>query len=216
MKREDIVKIIEQEKLVFVTRLIDSSKAQAVIKSLVSADAKVMEITSNTPNYLKEISLARKAFPDVLIGAGTVINATIAKEAIEAGAQFLVTPNTNADLIEIAHNHNIPILMGALTPTEVCEASEAGADFVKLFPADIMGLPYFKSIKAPLNHVNLLAVGGIELDHVDAWFDAGAAGIGVGSVIKEPINGAEDLEVIRLNASQFVKQIQRYYESTKN
>ena len=207
MNREAIVEIIEREKLVFVTRLIDSTQALPVIGRLVSAGAMVMEITSNTQNYANEISKARKKYPNVLIGAGTVTNQKIAVEAINAGAQFLVTPNTKKELVELAHKHNIPILMGALTPTEVCEAAEAGADFVKLFPADIMGIPYFKSIKAPLNNVKLLAVGGIELHQVKSWFGAGVHGIGIGSVLAEPITGESDLDKIEQNAIKFINHI---------
>ncbi|WP_111708263.1 bifunctional 4-hydroxy-2-oxoglutarate aldolase/2-dehydro-3-deoxy-phosphogluconate aldolase [Lutibacter citreus] len=207
MERKDIVKIIEAEKLVLVTRLKDSKQASMVLKSLIDVGVKVMEITSNTPNFEEEITKARKLFPDVLIGAGTVINKEIAKKAINAGAQFIVTPNTDISLIKIAHNNNIPILMGALTPTEVCTASEAGADFVKLFPADIMGVPYFKSIKAPLDKVKLFAVGGIELDSVQDWFNAGAMGIGIASVLQEPDNCPIDLAEVESRIAKFVKHI---------
>ncbi|WP_298537371.1 bifunctional 4-hydroxy-2-oxoglutarate aldolase/2-dehydro-3-deoxy-phosphogluconate aldolase [uncultured Algibacter sp.] len=210
MNREELVKVIGEEKLVFVTRLKDASKAQTVIQSLVSGGAKVMEITSNTPNYAHEISKARKSYPDVLIGAGTVVNKAIAAEAINAGAQFLVTPNCNVELIDLAHKNEIPILMGALTPTEICEAWEAGADFVKLFPADIMGITYFTSIKAPLDHIKLMAVGGIKLNEVKDWMTSGADGIGIASVVSEPISIKADYQMIEDNASQFVTEIAKY------
>lgn len=212
MTRKEIVEIIEKEKLVFVTRLKDHTKANSVISSLVSGGAKVMEITSNTPNFAEEISKARNACPEVLIGAGTVTNKEIAEKAIKAGAQFLVTPNTNTSLVAMSHKHNIPILMGALTPSEVCEAWEAGADFVKLFPADIMGIHYFKSIKAPLNNVKLFAVGDIKLHDVENWIKAGAQGIGIASVLKEPITNKDDFEAIKKNAINFVTEIERINE----
>lgn len=206
MDRAELVKIIETEKLVFVTRLKDHTKTQAVMASLISVGANVVEITTNTPNYTNEISEARKSFPKILIGAGTVTNEKLARESIEAGAQFLVTPNTNLELVKVAHEYNVPILMGALTPSEVSAAHEAGADFVKLFPADIMGVSYFKSITAPLNNVKLLAVGGIELNTVDDWMAAGAHGIGIASVLKEPV----DLEDIKKNASNFISKLAEY------
>lgn len=207
MNREDIVEIIDKEKLVFVTRLKDQEQIPRVIKSLSNAGVKVLEITSNTPNYAEEITKARRLYPNILIGAGTVINKKIAKEAIEAGAQFLVTPNTNPSLVNLAHQSNIPILMGAVTPTEVCIASEAGADFVKLFPADIMGIPYFKSIKRPLDKVKLLAVGGIELNMVNDWFEAGVNGIA--SVLQDDLEGDEDFLKIEQNASNFINLIKQ-------
>ncbi len=212
MDRKKRVAIIEREKIVFVTRLADHTKTQLVLKSLIDGGAKVMEITSNTPNFANEISKGRIAFPNVLIGAGTVTNKIIAKAAIEAGAHFLVTPNTNIELIEIAHNHNIPILMGALTPTEVCVAWQAGADFVKLFPADIMGIPYFTSIKAPLNNVKLLAVGGIELNSVSTWMSSGAHGIGIASVLSESISDQNDLDAIKKNAEAFINEMKKLSE----
>lgn len=209
MDRAALVQMIEKEKLIFVTRLKDHTKAQYVLSSLTAGGARVMEITSNTPNFAEEISKARKKYSEVLIGAGTVTNSAIAKEAIRAGAQFLVTPNTDTGLIEIAHKNNIPVLMGALTPTEIYRAWEAGADFVKLFPADIMGIPYFKSIMAPLDKVKFLAVGDIKLDDVDNWFKAGAKGIGIVSVLEEPILGDENLESIKKNAISFIKEIKK-------
>lgn len=207
MNKTEIVKIIDDEKLVFVTRLKAQKQIPRVIKSLSNAGVKVLEITSNTPNYANEIKKARALYPDILIGAGTVINEKIALEAINGGAQFLVTPNTNPALVSIAHQNNIPILMGALTPTEVCEAAEAGADFVKLFPADIMGIPYFKSIKAPLNKIKLLAVGGIELNTVKKWFESGVYGIGIASVLKDDLKTDEDFLEIEINARNFINEI---------
>lgn len=207
MDRKAIVETIQNEKLVFVTRLKDSKSIQKVIGALVDGGAKVMEITSNTPNYAEAISTARKMFKDVLIGAGTITSEALAMEAINAGAQFLVSPNSNLRLVDVAHQHDVPILMGALTPTEVYSAWEGGADFVKLFPADIMGIPYFKSIKAPLNAVKLLAVGGIALEDVKDWMLAGAEGIGIASVLKEPVATSEDIEAIKQNAIQFIEAL---------
>lgn len=207
MNRDQIVKIVEEEKLVVVIRLTQQAEVADVIKNLVAAGIKALEVTSNTPGFAQEITKARKLFPEVLIGAGTVRNVAVAKVAVEAGAQFLVTPNTNLEVIDIAHSNNIPVLMGAVTPTEVCNAAEAGADFVKLFPADIMGVPYFKSIKAPLNDVRLLAVGGIDLNTVKDWLHAGAAGIGIAAALTSTVSGKEDLEAVRVRAVQFIKEI---------
>ncbi|WP_139955930.1 bifunctional 4-hydroxy-2-oxoglutarate aldolase/2-dehydro-3-deoxy-phosphogluconate aldolase [Flavicella sediminum] len=212
MNRKEISELIQHEKIVFITRLKDSSKIQAVIGRLASAGVRILEVTSNTPKYTEAIIEARKSYPDILIGAGTVTNEKIANEAIKAGAQFLVTPNCNLTLIDIAHKNNIPILMGALTPTEVCEAFEAGADFVKLFPADIMGIAYFKSIKAPLDRVKILAVGNIKQNDVGLWMNAGATGIGIASILKEPIKDEQDLIDIEQNAINFIKHIKKNHE----
>lgn len=212
MKREEIAQIIEQEKLVVVIRLQSQNEVADVIKNLVEAGIKVLEVTSNTPGFASEIAKARTLYPDVLIGAGTVINPSVANIAIEAGALFLVTPNTNKEVIKVAHSHDIPVLMGALTPTEICEAHEAGADFVKLFPADIMGVPYFKSIKAPLDHVRLMAVGAIEPDSVGDWMKSNAAGIGISATLSKTSKSTKELDAIKVRASQFIKEIKKYHE----
>ncbi len=210
MNKEEIVKTIEKEKLVVVIRLQFQNEVAGVIKNLVEAGIKVLEVTSNTPGFAQEISKARKLYPNILIGAGTVINKEVARIASNAGAQFLVTPNTNKTVVEVAHENDIPVLMGALTPTEVCNAHEYGADFVKLFPADIMGVPYFKSIKAPLDHIKLLAVGGIDLDSVDDWFNAGAAGIGIGGALTKSVKNKAELEEVKNRAKQFVKKVKMH------
>ncbi len=210
MNKEEIVKTIEKEKLVVVIRLQFQNEVAGVIKNLVEAGIKVLEVTSNTPGFAQEISKARKLYPNILIGAGTVINEEVARIASNAGAQFLVTPNTNKTVVEVAHENDIAVLMGALTPTEVCNAHEYGADFVKLFPADIMGIPYFKSIKAPLDQIKLLAVGGIDLDLVDDWFNAGAAGIGIGGALTKSVKNKAELEEVKNRAKQFVKKVKMH------
>lgn len=210
MTRNEIVNGIENEKLVVVIRLQYQNEVAGVIKNLVEAGIKVLEVTSNTPGFSEEISKARQQYPNILIGAGTVINTEIAEKAVAGGAQFLVTPNTNIAVIKIAHKNNIPVLMGALTPTEVCNAHEAGADFVKLFPADIMGVDYFKSIKAPLNHIKLLAVGGINLENVKAWMEAGAAGIGIGGALTKTVTNTSQLNAVKTRAAQFISEIEKF------
>src|SRR5690554_2112828 len=116
MTRKEIIDILLQEKLVAIVRLKELGTAEKAIKSLVEGGVKALEITSNTPRYLEEISKARKTFPNILIGAGTITNASIARDAIMAGAQFIVTPNTNKSIVKMAHHYNIPVLMGALSP----------------------------------------------------------------------------------------------------
>ncbi|RTE54057.1 bifunctional 4-hydroxy-2-oxoglutarate aldolase/2-dehydro-3-deoxy-phosphogluconate aldolase [Arenibacter aquaticus] len=207
MKKEDIVKKIKKEKIVAIVRLKEQLEVPTLLKSLISGGLKVLEITSNTPGFCDEITSARSLYSDrdILIGAGTVTNASIAKNAIQAGAQFLVTPNTNIDVIQIAHKNNIPVLMGAATPTEVCVAVENGADIIKLFPAGNLGIDYFKSIKAPLDKVNFFVVGGINLLNIEDWLEAGATGVGLGSILTQSNNGSNALENIKSTANKFIQ-----------
>ncbi|OYX27772.1 MAG: 2-dehydro-3-deoxyphosphogluconate aldolase [Flavobacteriales bacterium 32-35-8] len=209
MKRQDIVKIIKEEKIIAIVRLEEQWEVPIVLEKLIELNIKVLEITSNTPGFTEEISKARKCYANsnVLIGAGTVTNEKIARKAIKAGAQFLVSPNTNIDVITIAHQNEIPVLMGALTPTEICTAVENGADFIKLFPAGSFGLDYFKTIKAPLNNVDFFIVGGINLLNVEDWMSAGASGVGLGSVLMEIVKSENSKETIENTVKQFLKKI---------
>ena len=185
MKREDIVAIIKKERVIAIVRTKEQLKIPKLIKDLVDGGIKVIEITSNSPGYIEEIAIARKLYSgtDIIIGAGSVVNVKIANAAIKAGAQFLVTPNTNTDVIAVAHNHRIPVVMGALTPSEICLAAEHGADIIKLFPAGDIGISYFKSIQAPLDSITFFGVGGINLSNIEEWIAAGISGVGLGSAL---------------------------------
>lgn len=213
MKKSEIVAKINKEKLVAIVRTKSQEDVAAVLKTIITAGVKVLEITSNTAGYLEEISKARLKYPDVLVGAGTVINSDIAKKAIDSGAQFLVTPNTDVNVIKTAHEHDIPVLMGALTPSEVCMAKEHGADIVKLFPAGNMGISYFKSLKGPLDQFEYYAVGGIKTDNVLDWLNAGASGIGYGCIVKDKLSGEIDLKATRAEAELILKKIQSFNHS---
>ncbi|MFS4466700.1 bifunctional 4-hydroxy-2-oxoglutarate aldolase/2-dehydro-3-deoxy-phosphogluconate aldolase [Maribacter sp. 2210JD10-5] len=209
MKKETILDKIGKEKLVVVIRLSEQKYIPEVIKALVTGGVKVLEITSNTPGFLEEIKNARIAYPDILVGAGTVINAKIAKDAIEAGAQFIVTPNTNPEVVKVSHDNNVPVLMGALTPTEVCNAVAAGADVVKLFPIANMGVKYFKAIKGPLSNVAFFAVGGISLENIQEWKEAGVSGFGLGGNLVKPIHNQQNFESIVSLAKEVIKTIHK-------
>lgn len=209
MKRAEIVKILKKEKIVAIVRLKEQSGVANFLKSLINGGIKVLEITSNTPGFSEEITNARILYSpsDVLIGAGTVTTSKIAKEAIKAGAQFLVTPNTNVEVIKIAHTHDIPVLMGAVTPTEICIAIENEADIIKLFPAGSLGINYFKAIKAPLDKVDFFVVGGINITNIKDWMEAGAAGVGLGSVLTQTTDGKVGLDSTENLAKKFIQLI---------
>ncbi|MFD2586318.1 bifunctional 4-hydroxy-2-oxoglutarate aldolase/2-dehydro-3-deoxy-phosphogluconate aldolase [Croceitalea marina] len=207
MTRNDIVQIINSHKLVVVIRLNKQEYIPKVVDALVAGGIKVLEITSNTPGFLEEIAKARTKYPNVLVGAGTVINSEIANRAVTAGAQFLVTPNTNAKVVEVAHKNNVPVLMGALTPTEICRAVEIGADIIKLFPIASMGVKYFKAVKGPLSEVKFFAVGGMAIDTIPEWKGAGVEGFGLGGNLVKPIHNQSDFDSIVSLAKDVIKTI---------
>ncbi|MEC3879178.1 bifunctional 4-hydroxy-2-oxoglutarate aldolase/2-dehydro-3-deoxy-phosphogluconate aldolase [Parapedobacter sp. 10938] len=180
MTKKEIIAKIEAERLIAIVRLAEEAEVLPTVARLVASGVRVLEITSNTPGYGEAIQQARERFPEVLIGAGTILNDTLASEALSYGAQFLVTPNTNVAVIATAHRAGTPVVMGALTPTEVAEGINHGADFIKLFPASAMGPAYLKALLGPYNGIRMIAVGGVDFSNADDWFRAGAVGVGMG------------------------------------
>ncbi|WP_010521552.1 bifunctional 4-hydroxy-2-oxoglutarate aldolase/2-dehydro-3-deoxy-phosphogluconate aldolase [Aquimarina agarivorans] len=211
MNRQEKLAIITQEKIVAIIRSKSQSNVSMIIDALVESGIKALEITSNTAGFTEEIQKARKKYPNILIGAGTITNVNLAKKAVSAGAQFIVTPNTNSAVVTYAHKNELPVLMGALTPTEICNANEAGADAVKLFPGGIesMGIPYYKAIKGPLSAITLFAVGGIGLHNIKEWFDAGIQGVGVGGDLTA-LNETNSIANIKNTAKQMLKIVSEY------
>ncbi|OOQ57739.1 bifunctional 4-hydroxy-2-oxoglutarate aldolase/2-dehydro-3-deoxy-phosphogluconate aldolase [Mucilaginibacter pedocola] len=200
--KDIIIKNIEAAKVVAIIRTDDSESVGATIDSLVAAGITALEITSNTPDFCKHITRARQTHPDVMVGAGTIINPELAKQAIAAGAQFLVTPNMNPDVIAEAKAAEVVTLMGAITPTDIAVGINNGADFIKIFPAGPMGLDYFKALLGPYKGTKFLAVGGIGAANAAEWLAAGAVGIGVGGSV---VNGSP--EVVKQNVEKLFSKI---------
>lgn len=208
MNRKKIVQSLLRHKLVAIVRLKQQDQVANVLESLVAGGVQVLEITSNTPGFAEEIANARNKYPQILIGAGTITTTELALTAVKVGARFLVTPNTNLEIVKLAHLYDIPVLMGATTPTEISASVEAGADIIKLFPAAPLGLEYFKAIKAPFDDVFFFAVGGIGLENLKDWMDAGAAGVGIGGALAKPIFNDADREHCINTAKEFVKCVE--------
>lgn len=211
MNKEGIVRQLLEEKLISIVRLKNGQYTSKVIDALVQGGIKVLEITSNTPDFEIEIANSRKKYPNILIGAGTITNSELVRNALKAGAQFLVTPNTNKEVMDEAIKANIPVAMGALTPTEIANAVAYGADIIKLFPSDQLGVSYFKSLKGPFSETKFFAVGGIGMDNLEEWFKAGIDGVGVAStLVKKETSKQEDLSEIVGKAQQFVAFTKKY------
>lgn len=140
-----------------------------------------IEITMNTPGAIEMISNLRSEFQNLNVGAGTVCNMEDYIKAIEAGSQFIVTPILDEAVIKNAVADKIPIFPGAYSPTEIYKAWSLGASAVKIFPATQLGVQFIKDISAPLNEIKLLPTGGVSLDNIKSFFEAGAVGVGMGS-----------------------------------
>lgn len=188
-------------------RLDDLTEAVPLCRALVAGGMRVAEFTLTCPDAPAAIARARRELGDeMLVGAGTVLNAEDAKRSIDAGAQFLVTPIVAPDAIAEAVRAGIPIVCGAMTPTEIYTASRAGAEFVKVFPAGRLGPSYLKDILGPLPGLKLVPTGGIDLDNCADFLNAGAYTVAIGSnLVSKKVVAAKDWPALTELARRYVK-----------
>ncbi len=205
--RNATVARIETSGLVAVIRADSPDQLVDVCKALATGGADVAEITMTTPGALKAIEAAAAAVGDqCLIGVGSVLDPETARAAILAGAQFVFAPTLNLDVIEMAHRYDKPAVPGALTPTEILTAWQAGADMVKVFPANHFGPRYFKDLLAPMPQLKLTPTGGVDLNTAADWLGAGAACLGVGSaLVKKDLIKSKDWKGLTDLAGRFRK-----------
>jgi len=175
-------------------------------EALIAGGVTAIEITMTTPNAIEGIRDARKKLVErALIGVGTVLNAKVCRDALEAGAEFVVTPICRTEFVEIAHAADRPIMLGAYTPTEAQTAHEAGADFIKIFPADTLGPGYIKALRAPLPHLRIVPTGGVDVHNVGDFLKAGCVALGVGgSLVSAKILQEADWAGLTKKAEEFV------------
>jgi 2-dehydro-3-deoxyphosphogluconate aldolase/(4S)-4-hydroxy-2-oxoglutarate aldolase len=163
-----------------IVRGVEAQFFQNLMDNAFSAGLQAIEITMNTENALQIVSLLRSSIPaGKFLGMGTVRDREEAERAVDAGAMFLVTPNMDTDVIEYAGSCNVPVISGALTPTEVYTAWSAGADMVKVFPCRPFGPGYIRELRGPFEKIPMVAVGGVTADNMNEYFDAGARAVGV-------------------------------------
>ena len=186
MSRLAILQKVTTEKAVAVIRMSDSAKLMKVAEALMEGGLSILEITMTTPNALKVIEEATKTFDSgMTIGVGSVLDAETARLAINAGAQYVVSPIFKPEIIHTSHRYDVPAMPGCFSPSAILEAHEQGADIVKVFPADVLGMAFFKAIKAPMPHLNLMPTGGVSLTNAGEWIKAGACAVGIGSALLE-------------------------------
>lgn len=205
--RKKIAETILAHQVVAIVRTSNSSTVQTSIDALVGGGIQAVEVTANTPDYCLHIQLASQKYPQLLIGAGTILNVESAKKSIAAGAQFLVTPNVNLHVVELAHQNNIPVLMGAATPSEIASAIAYGADIIKLFPANALGIEYFKAIKGPFSNTPIFAVGGVSPKNAIDWLNAGVDGVGMGSELSKELNNECEVSTHVAYIKQFLHSL---------
>jgi len=183
MTKSEVIQSIRDIGVIPVVRASSADEAVQVVEAITAGGVTLVEITMTVPGAIQVIEKLVKRFGDeVVVGAGTVLNPDVAIACIEVGAAFIVSPALNLDTIKICRIQGVPVMPGALTPTEVVTAWDAGADFVKVFPCGAVGgASYIKSLKAPLPQIELVPTGGVSLTTAASFIHAGAAAIGVGA-----------------------------------
>ena len=211
MTKDDVLKRLEEIGVIPVVRAASAEEAVAVAEAIGEGGIPVLEITLTVPGAVKVISELRQRFGEqVLVGAGTVLDPEAAGDCIKAGARFVVSPALNLQTIQLCNREGIVILPGALTPTEVVTAWNAGADAVKVFPCSAVGgAKYLRALKAPLPQIRLVPTGGVSLATAGDFIAAGAWALGVGAdlVNNEAIRSGDRESVISA-ARKYVQAVQ--------
>lgn len=207
--RHTIVQNLIQAGAIAVVRMADAQKLMRVAEAIRAGGVTAIEITMTTPQALRVIEALATEMGDVVqVGVGSVLDAETARQAIDAGATYVVSPIFKESIIRTAHRYNVPAMPGAFTPTEVQTATEAGADIIKIFPANIVGMAFIKAIKAPMPHLQVMPTGGVTLTNAGDWIHAGACAVGVGSALLDKQAIAEgNYAKLTANAHQLLESL---------
>lgn len=207
-KLENLKKIYESG-IVLIIRSETEEEALAVAEAAIKGGIKALEITMSVPNALNVIrTLSNQYSKDgILIGAGTILDGETARAAILAGAELLVSPQLNPEMIKVANRYQAVTISGAFTPRDVIETLEAGADIVKLFPAEVVGPKYVSAVMAPVPQAPIVPTGGVTPQNVHEWLQAGCIGVGVGSYISKAARKDGDYEKVTAAAREFLQAV---------
>jgi len=211
MVKNDILDTILETGVVAIMRAKSADQLLEAAEAVLAGGVKAIEVTMTTPGALDVIRQAINKFGGaVLFGVGSVLDSETARLAMLAGAQFVVCPTLNIRTIEICNRYSVPVMPGAYTPTELLTAWEAGASIVKVFPASAGGPAYIKAVKAPLPHIRLAAVGGVDLNNTADFIRAGVDIVGVGGeLVSQKLLDAKDFASITESARHFRQEVER-------
>jgi 2-dehydro-3-deoxyphosphogluconate aldolase / (4S)-4-hydroxy-2-oxoglutarate aldolase len=210
-KESDLRRVLDCG-IVAVVRSPDSQQLVEAARALADGGVTIVEITMTVPNALDVVRAVRQALGDrLLLGAGTILDPETARAALLAGAEYLVAPTVNLDVIKLCQRYDKLVMPGAFTPTEILTAWEAGADIVKVFPAEVVGPAFFKAVRGPLPQIRMMPTGGVDLNTALDFLKAGACCLGVGSQLIEPKAVAErNFDRIRELAKQYVGIVRQF------
>jgi len=212
MGREATLKRIVDGGIVAVVRSESGASLVKVVQALAEGGVGAAEVTFTVPDAIDVIRQVRREVGDaIVLGAGTVLDPETARAALLAGAEYIVAPTLNLEVIRLCHRYDKAVMPGAFTPTEILAAWEAGADVVKVFPADVGGPAYLKAIRGPLPQIRLMPTGGVDLNTAEAFLKAGACCLGVGGALVDPkAIAAGDFGRIRDLADQYTAIVRRF------
>lgn len=210
VSRTDILQRILEKKAIAVIRMTDVARLMRVIEAIRAGGVECVEITMTVPGAVDVIRDVSQSIGDeALIGAGTILDAETARQAIEAGADFIVGPVLDRGVIETAHRYEKVVIPGAFSPGEIVAAWRAGADIVKVFPATVLGPRYFKDLRGPLPQIRLCPTGGVTVENAGEWIKAGACCVGIGTDLLDKKAIAEDrYEVLTGKARRLVANLE--------
>ena len=204
LHKDMVLQAIGETKVISIIRGIEEAHAASVIDALLHGGVRCLEITMNTTGALQMIGKARR-IKDCFVGAGTVLNLEDAKRAIEAGAQFVLAPTLDIEVIKYCLSYDVLPIPGVFSPTELYTAHKNGAELIKIFPSGSVGPQFIKDLLGPFSGMNLLPVGGVTLENTSAFMQAGAFAVGVGSSLASPsLAKAGNFMEIQKRATQFI------------
>ncbi len=211
MDKLETLNIIRETGVIAIMRARSSEQLIAAADAIKAGGVKAIEVTMTTPGALDVIAEAKKRYgTDVIFGAGTVLDAESGRAAILAGADFVVSPTLDLELVALCNRYSIPTAPGCQSPTEILAGWEAGADFIKLFPASFGGPDLVKAILAPLPQVRIIPVGGVDLNTAADFIRKGAAALGVGSsLVSQKLLDAGDMGELTRRAAAFIEEVRK-------
>ena len=212
--KSEIISRLTDPGIIAVVRAQRQEQVLPLSEALLAGGVVAIEITMTTPNAIQAIGEAKeKLGGGALIGVGTVLEVETCRAAIQAGAEFVVSPILRPELVGVAHSANRPIMLGAYTPTEAQRAHEAGADFIKIFPADGLGPNYIKALRAPLPHLRIIPTGISKVEDIAEFFKAGCVAVGLGSLlVTRPILQEANWPELTQRAREFVENVRKARE----
>jgi 2-dehydro-3-deoxyphosphogluconate aldolase / (4S)-4-hydroxy-2-oxoglutarate aldolase len=204
---QDLLSLLANEKIIAIVRGIPKGSGEQTAKALAAGGISFLEITLNTDGALNMIDEIKGKFGDRMkVGAGTVLNLKMAKEAIKSGAEYIISPNLDEEVLTYGLEHGVEVWPGTMTPSEIVRAYNLGAKAVKVFPIGSLGVKYIKDLKAPLNHIPMVATGGVNLDNIKEVLGFGAIAVGLGgNLVNNSLIEKGDFEKITYMAESYTK-----------